>query len=283
MPHFKIQEDRDKQKIIDLYNKNYSYRQIAQEFNVHLDTIFKWVNKWGIKTKSLSERHQTISFDKEYFKEINTEEKAYFLGFIAADGCVCKNAVSLCLHRQDEHILKKLKKELKSGHALMIDREKYRKFSICNIEFAESLRQKGIMDRKTFLIKFPSEDIVPKELLVHYMRGYFDGDGCISFSKNKKGIRKILWKTQITSNFDFLSKYSEVLNEMLGNVSKSKLRREKRRQSPIFYYEIGGTSPITLQKIYNLLYKDATIFLTRKKEKFETIIRIFNEPFHPTV
>jgi hypothetical protein len=229
---------------------------------------------WKIPRRNISDSHG-FEFDKHYFDNIDTEEKAYFLGFIAADGNVHKNSLQLCLHPQDIEILEKFKSVLKAKKDIKDDKRKngrvYKRFGIGNVYFANVLRSKGIVDRKTFVLKFPSEEILPKELVRHYIRGYFDGDGCITFH-SVKVYGYIKWKFEIVSNTHMVNSMLEIFNEKIGGGIFS-IRREKRRQNPIYYLTTQRIKKDYLVKIYKFLYEGSTISLTRKREKIEFLLK----------
>lgn len=262
-----------KDEIINLYNTEYlSSKKIGEKFNINPYSISYHLKKWGVKKRSLSESHN-LKFDKTFFDKIDTEEKAYFLGFIAADGNVHKKTFQICIHPQDEEILIALKKCLVADYKIRNDR-KYKRFSITSEYFSNALKCKGILENKTFLLQFPSEEIVPKNLIRHYLRGYFDGDGCITFSTYN--FNKLKWKFQIISNYDFVIDYAKQLNYLILREAEPSIYKEKRRENPIYYFSIGSTNLDILQKIYNLFYIDSNIYLSRKKRKMETILS-FNE------
>ena len=93
--------------------------------------------------------------------------------------------MKLTLAPKDLSHLLKFKKSLKSDHKIIYDRG-YPRLSITNKHLYSSLLRVGCIENKTFFITFPNEEILPKKLIRHFIRGYFDGDGCITFSIKEK-------------------------------------------------------------------------------------------------
>lgn len=104
------------------------------------------------------------------------------------------------------------------------------------------------------MLTFPADDQVPKDLIPHFIRGYFDGDGCITSSKSN-----IKWSILGTSNF--LSSIQDIMVEKL-QLNKTKIYKAKN----IYSLEYKGRKQI--KTIKEWLYNDATIFLERKYNKF---------------
>ena len=122
------------------------------------------------------------NYDINYFKVINTEEKAYWLGFIYADGCITSDIrqqliIELC--KQDRIILERFIDCINGNNKIYENKYSYR-LSICQKDFTNNLLNKGVFPKKSLLLEFPSTDIIPTQLIRHFIRGYFDGDGCIS-------------------------------------------------------------------------------------------------------
>lgn len=114
----------------------------------------------------------------------------------------------------------------------------------------------NIKQRKSLVYKFPGK-IIKNKLCNHFMRGYFDGDGCFSIDKNN-GKKKQL-KFALLGTFGFLNNYHKVLlQKMFITTKNSKPKKYKKIARLLF----GGN--ILISKIATFLYKDATIYLDRK-------------------
>lgn len=107
------------------------------------------------------------------------------------------------------------------------------------------------MPNKTFLIRLPNLD---KSLMSHFMRGYADADGCISYSELHNR-----WRATITSNAEFAQQYADYILDNLGIDKKVYLYSKNNKTGE---FQIG--SKADLIKYLDFLYKDATIYLDRK-------------------
>ena len=226
------------------------------------------------------------NYNKDYFSEINSSEKAYWLGFLYADGCICryyKNDklksmnIELSLGECDFHHLEKFRDCLESNvpiherHIKQNDKEytAYR-LNICSTKMCYDLINLGCTPNKTFDVRFPSDEIVSKEYKRDWLRGFFDGDGCISITQmnNKPHI-----VTTITGIEEMLKDISYFL------LSEKILRKEptyqKDKRSSACNIYIHGTD--TNKEWLDYLYKDASIYLDRKYKKYIDFYKDYQE------
>lgn len=216
-------------------------------------------------------------FGKKYlinessFLNINDEKSAYFLGFIYADGSLGQYngnySIRIEIQEKDKSILEDFNKFLESTRPISETYKKekrYYKLSISNKKIYHNLLNKGLIPKKTFLIKFPNENIIPKHLICHFIRGYFDGDGCITCSKNNKSSISF----NLVSNFSFLQKMQELLIDQIG-LSKTKIIKTKSEGIGKLCYSGSKNA----EKFYDFIYKDSSIFLKRKYEKFSMLLQ----------
>ena len=138
----------------------------------------------------------------------------------------------------------------------------------------------GCIPAKSKLLKFPTFDQIPEHLIAHFIRGYFDGDGCVWQGKRKKMFVETLngnkeriihnVKFNITGTIDIINKIDNILVANLI-VNKLGLNTSKNIYNCIQLEHSGRKQ---LEKFYNFLYLNATVFLERKKKKFEEILTI---------
>lgn len=242
-------------KIIELYNKNKTTREIAKILNLSKGSI-----EYCLRVNKLIKPRTCIySFNHDIFKVIDTEEKAYWLGFLYADGCIRNDkGLDLCLAAKDKNHLEKFKNFMESNKNIKFRKSSnsYR-LSIDSIELVQDLIRLGCFQNKSLILDFPTNKQVPEHLIHHFMRGYFDGDGCIYFGKDKS-LRFILVGTNM-----FLNKYEEYILKILNRNNPNK--RSYTGSAEELHY--GGNKQV--KKIFNFLYKDATIYLERKFEIFK--------------
>ena len=117
------------------------------------------------------------------------------------------------------------------------------------------MKEKGIVENKTLKLKFPTEEIVPKKLINHFIRGYFDGDGSLSYWTR-------YGKTKTLRNYLLgFTGMEDVLQGILEYFNKTNIVIKPHNNA--YEFNIGGNCQ--LKNILNLLYKDAHVYLDRKK------------------
>lgn len=242
--------------------------------------------------------------NENYFNVIDTEKKAYFLGLLYSDGTIAsnrclnsgkiilRNQISIALKKEDKHILESFLKELNSNYKIYNIENQFKNsnwknqvvITITSKQIKSDLIKLGCIPNKTIKLNFPTESIVPNEFLNHFIRGYFDGDGCIWIGNRKEityndGIllkkrTRIIhnMKFHITGLYDFINSLQNVLINNI-NLSKTKLYHTKKNDN-IVTMEYSGKNNI--RKFYEYIYKDSTIFLFRKKIIFEQILKRAN-------
>lgn len=208
------------------------------------------------------------TYNTSFFEIIDTEPKAYWLGFIMADGCVYErrpnvNTLILRLQARDKKHLQKFLKNISANHPIHYGKSE--NFILCSVhlngkELASDLANYGIVPRKTHQTYFPNQ--IPEGLQHHFIRGLFDGDGCLHLKLNNSyftlsGTKKLLEKIQ------------EILIEKC-QVNKSILQeRNKDRECPTYALQYAGNKQV--KKILDYLYKNATIYLNRKYKLYKKL------------
>lgn len=224
-------------------------------------TIYDIIKRNGRK-KIIANKRYTVN--EKYFEIIDNEEKSYWLGFLYADGYVrLKNGRSgelrLKLQRNDKEHIELFKYCLLSTHKIIdivsnvkIDDKVYESecssVSIYNTKLVNDLINIGCTNNKTFTIKFPKID---ENLIRHFIRGYFDGDGCI----DKNGKVSI-----ISASFDFLDDVNKILNKQNINLNINKVDN---------HFVLAFRDKNKVKKFYNYLYDNSNIYLKRKQIKFK--------------
>ena len=239
-----------------------------KEIAEYLNCSVRDVNFYADYSKLFTFKNSKYQIDDSYFETINTPNKAYWLGFLYADGCVIANnrngkisytlEISLC--KEDECHLEKFKMCLKSNAPIkerkIADKYLACRINICNKKICEDLIKLGCTPKKSLKLTFPTEDQVSKELIPHFIRGYLDGDGCVYNGKDGISI-------SFVGTFEFLSKMSEIVNKELG-LSKVAIRNSKGKAWDCQWGGLGNAKT-WFDYLYNY---DDIIFLQRKYEKF---------------
>lgn len=245
----------------ELYKQGKSLRQIGELLNINRKELSKKFKEDNIiirdpnkNSKGKAKRFKEV--DETIFETIDTEEKAYWLGFLYADGYVNDKQVELALKAEDLEHIKKFKNFMKSEHKISYkeNANAYR-ITICSSKIASDLRALGCVQAKSLILTFPTEQQVPKHLIHHFMRGYFDGDGCISYGQGQ-------YRLSVLGTSDFLDEYENYILNTLNRTNRNK----RKPNGSALSIQYAGTEQV--YKIYNFLYKDATIYLKRKYNKF---------------
>lgn len=257
------------EEIITMYQNNISLREIERITHHGRPQLAKMLENLGVKTTS-GNHYRKYFFDFNFFEKIDTELKAYWLGFMYADGCILpqnkygEQDIQLSLSKQDEQSIIDFKTDLKSTYPIRYDDSKNKKNENSQIQVimkmrsqkaADDLKKLGCVERKSLILTFPNNDQVPKNLIHHFIRGYFDGDGSIYVSQNKGYINIVGTESFITT----LSTYF-----LYGSIIKD------QRKINSWYLSTNGYNAI--QEYYNFMYKDATRYMQRKYNKFQEIL-----------
>lgn len=265
-------------KWVELYQSGQDLTQIGEVYGVTKQTVARGLEKMGI------DRRQSQELNKKYhlrnphaFDVIDSEEKAYFLGLLMADGNVMVGfngersaRVALALQRDDRCIVEALarfvgtdapvhEKHFK-GHA-GIGASEQASLHIHDRPLADALIRCGCVPRKTFVKEFPNSEIVPEEWLSAFVRGYFDGNGCVSGRANRRGISV----TFSTASEMFANGIQEAMSRQGVNL------RVRGYRSGKIYAVTTETASFVLG-IYHFMYDNATIYLPRKRAEFEELL-----------
>jgi intein/homing endonuclease len=219
-------------------------------------------------------------FNENYFEKIDSEDKAYFLGFIVADGCIIKdnentkkkaqNRLVIGIQERDREILEILNNKITPYKKLnvFIRNRKHEiwqnnvTFKVNSNKICNDLEKLGVNSRKSGNETFPD---LKEELITHFIRGFFDGDGCIyikTINKTCKHGGKL--KNKIV--FCCLNKqFLEMLQIKLNNFGKIKAIKRKNRQE-IFIYTIDKN--IETINFFTFIYQNSSVYLKRKYNKF---------------
>lgn len=263
--------DLEKIELCRLYETgNYTFTSLAKKYGVTLQAIKGLLNRRGYKSKSQSELQKKYFIDERFFDEIDTEEKAYFLGFLYADGYNDeKGIIHLTLQEKDVEILKKLKKIIKSDKPLRyikknIGQNAY-SLNIENKHISNKLKELGCTKGKSLTLQFP--EWLDEKLYNHFIRGYFDGDGSIGKYQNIK-YNNYNYVFTLEGNKDFLEMVQNILIKKF-NFNKTKFyQKHKGRKSSVSLRYCGREQ---LNIIMEWLYKDANIYMERKYNEWKNL------------
>ncbi len=258
-------------EMIERYIKGEKTKILAKDYGITCCAVLGFLKRRNIPIRpEYLTGNKKYTLNETFFDVIDTEEKAYFLGFLYADGCndEKKKTVVLKLQDLDKEILEILSMVIETDkpikQILRKENNARNQYSlvITNKHISQQLAKLGCMQAKTFKITFP-EWLIP-ELHHHFIRGYFDGDGCIMVGKKYHGP-----SFRITGTASFVTRVQEIMMKEIG-LNKTKLDTlHKSSERHVFNMGYVGTN--SCKKIYKWLYKDATISLARKHQKFTIV------------
>lgn len=214
---------------------------------------------------SIKKNNQKYNYNEKAFEKIDTEEKAYWLGFLYADGnirVIGQKALVLSLSAKDEQHLEKFKNFISPEHEIWKEKvfleatsKTYNsvRLSITNSKIVDDLINVGCVPDKTFILSFPK---LQDNLIRHFIRGYFDGDGTAA-KVNGKACFGILGASK-----DFVVEIEKHLNQYAKVSNKKVTERNRAGRNTLYEFRYGAQADII--KIYHYLYDDAVVYLERK-------------------
>ncbi|MEG1142716.1 MAG: LAGLIDADG family homing endonuclease [Clostridia bacterium] len=259
-------------------NKNLLTKQeIANHLGKTKSSIGSKIGDLGI-----GKTPRKYTYNKEFFKNIDTEEKAYWLGFIMADGCVSKREdyesyrFRLALKEEDFTHLEKFVKCIDGNNEVLHKKSiynnsvyEYCKVDVYSSEFSTHLVNLGVVPNKTKSFSHPK---IKDELFKFYLRGYFDGDGCLYFNENLK-TRKFSKSVEIAC---FSIEPMEEIRDILlkYNINSKVYKTKEGRNSKLMISNFSD-----MRKFLDFIYDEAkeTCKLDRKFEKYKKFIELIDK------
>lgn len=243
------------EEAVNLYQSGLSIIKVTQQLNMGEKTLSKYLKYLNIDIRDRRKHRNDLSYDKSYFNKIDTEEKAYWYGFIMADGSLWDGkSPHLCIEVNgiDYHHLEKFRDSIKSNHDIAFRKKRNMcRIEVCSKEIAEDLKILGCVSNKTEN-GFINLDKLPLDLIRHFLRGYLDGDGYIDKTRYRViyTVKSFIIVNQLQEMF---SKF-DINMDILPDKTYFRLKTERKN---IFY------------KILKLLYSDSNIYLDRKFEIYQ--------------
>lgn len=264
-----ISRDTSKDAIIEeLYiDCNLSIQSIATQLNVSTNLVWLSLVERGLNDSN------RLSCKYEYndvFDGVNNEEEAYWLGFLYADGYISKDGTKceLTLKESDREHVERFNSFIRKGGEVSLKNVNGNLNYRCifsNKQIVERLISLGCHNNKTFSIKFPTAEIVPSHLMRHFIRGFFEADGCI----HRYGRYKHLLSFSIScANESFIKDFQDYICEQLP-ISRNKISYHRN------LYCIYNAAQKDIYYLYHYLYDNSTVFLKRKNDLFKDIEKLY--------
>ena len=256
------------EKARELYeDKHLSLTKVGEYFSVSKTVITRILKENNIEIRKDSHKHKG---NYDIFKIIDSPEKAYWLGFLAADGCNYRRkqnaTIFINIHQKDREQLEKFK-DFCGSDAIITDyiategfsnNTTMCKMSIYSVVMSDDLTDKGVPPKKSLILKPPNID---EQYYLPYICGYFDGDGSIS-------------KTGQYNNYSLSIQGTKELLEWINSIFNiGKLKQRQKTEKNNYYINCGGTNKP--YQILKQLYESCDIHLDRKYKiykELETVV-----------
>jgi len=236
-----------------LNKTTFAIQSYAQKLDLKKDENFHYLRKYDVYIDKMHE---------------NNPDFCYLVGLLMADGHIDqkRNKCALGLKESDLPLLERLRDEF-GGYINSTQKKmngkvfKGYRWWMNGSDVIEVLNQYELFQNKTFRTKVSNK--IPSHMMRHFVRGYFDGDGCIChYSKNK------IQRVTFTGEEDFLFSIKNVIKNFEIE-TKDNIRKGSGKNKS---FNLNYNSKEQLPKIYNLFYKDANIYLERKRIKFDQVL-----------
>jgi hypothetical protein len=242
----------DSKYIIEMYLDGKGTTEIGSILNYNPQAVLALLHKMDLvrDTKTVFN-----TLDHSWLSNIDSEYKAYFLGWMASDGSITRKEISISVQEPDGYILKELAAHI-NENIVIKTYPPYNKSETCqnqcrlvitSQQWVEDLYNLNITERKSLTLKAVVSKI-PMYLQHHFVRGFFDGNGCLTDNN-----------ITILSAEEFLIDLQQAIN-----IYPSYIR--KKHGYNIYVFSIYKNECVDIFKQY--IYQDATIYLKRKRDKF---------------
>lgn len=242
--------EENKKDIVNKYLNSVSMLKLQKKYNISYMRLKNIISqKTDIIVSSAKRKNPKLL--ENYFSNIDSPEKAYWLGWIISDGSITNNkeknkyALELTIHKKDEEILHVLEKDLQVTNKVYTSAQNYKRFNLGCKQIVQDLEALGITKNKSFTVKIPE---IPNQYQSHLIRGIFDGDGGFTVYTRKNGA--VNCELSFCGNQFVIEKLSEILYNNLPTLKKKKIEKE----SSISRIRWGSKKDIKL--IANFMYKN---------------------------
>lgn len=245
-------------KMYELYEQGKNTIEIGELYNLSSSYVSRLFHQESLKLRGKHETNRKHWFNENFFDSIDTQEKAYFLGLLWADGTnsLKKHCIEIGLQERDRHILDKMLVVMDADYQLRCIKSKYPggqdiyKVSLFSEHMSNRLNEIGMVPNKSLVLTFPT--CVPYYLISHFIRGYFDGDGYISHNKD--------YTCEIMGTENFCMTLQSKLLEV--GIDSKIYNTTLRKETSTRRLYIGKKNNVC--KFLKFIYADSTICIERK-------------------
>ena len=240
----------------------------ATEISKKIDRTINAIRLKAFELNLNSDQYKRkFELNEDFFDQIDNANKAYVLGFWYADGCINSNTFDIVQKKEDAYLLLKIKNYMAYAGPLREVKNKncdniYCRLTIGSKKIVNDLKKLGATQRKSIVAKYPQ---IKDEYFIHFVRGYFDGDGSIFYEKKKD---KTHIKINITGGEPMLSYIKDEFKKRFKiDLNLYPIRRNK---DCFILQAFGKKAILFLNEIYKPIKNNETDFyLLRKYEKYK--------------
>ncbi|MBO7518451.1 MAG: hypothetical protein J6T31_05010 [Methanobrevibacter sp.] len=236
---------------------------------------------------------RAYSVDDDYFENIDSQKKAYWLGWILTDGyvktsvnskrngLVSVNNIGLHLQKTDLSVLEDFNKDLNSTFPISSRAERTVKTTIANKEkiintkesctldissakMIQDLAKYGIHQNKTYDVVFP--EALDSKYYPGFIAGVISGDGCVNIKLNHG--KTYILRCMIAGTFDLIDNIKNILVKEIGVNPDKKITKNKGSKC-LYTLELNQTETIAL---YYWLQKNEISLMERKNKLIEEFL-----------
>lgn len=266
-------------KICQDYSCNESMNSIASRLETYPSTIKNILKRNNVSIRSISQSNRKYKLNEKFFDNVSSEESAYILGLLFADGYhnEKQNMIRLCLREQDAELLEKIRAIIGSSKPLYtrtFAKENWsdqKELAITSLHMSQSLINLGLRQNKSSNATMPDNLLASHSFCSHLIRGVYDGDGCLSWRKPKinnipQSIFRIIASESMAEQIQAsIYKYCDIETRIAPRKESSKV------------VEVQQTGNNKVKSILEWLYCDATLYMKRKRDKFEELRQLTTE------
>ena len=260
-------------EMCQMYERGQSLRSLGRAFGICAATVLRYLEGHGIQTRGISDAlaiHNGPGYECHFLDVIDSETKAYLLGFLAADGSVRGNCLRMNLCMRDLGHLEWVRRVVGDVGKLVIRSQQrttgmaqlYCEWSVHSRSLVEALAAYAIVPNKIRTLPFPR---LEADLIRHYIRGYVDGNGGLYGCRGTRG-RDMQF--QVTSNRAWCEGAQAILMSACG-LRRTKLDAFPVGRSGIEVFGLRWNGRRQVCRIYHYLYDGATCWLPRKRQHVE--------------
>lgn len=260
----KVIPQEHKDAMVSSYLSGKTAKEAAAVFGYSHQACYGELERRGIGRRGRSEAHRKYEVDQTFFDVVDSEEKAYWLGFLTADGTIEADSIRVCLAAKDRLHLVKFLSAIQSEHPIgdritTLDGKEFPgvEVHVGSQKLSGGIQALGVTPRKSFSAT-PSSN-VPEHLLPHYWRGVIDGDGSFVAGVNKRSGRS-KWSVQACGT----KAITQGFVDWVCSFATTGAEPKPRGGNGTFVVKINGNR--LSKRIAEELYRDAHVWLDRKHE-----------------